>query len=62
MKFGHLQKECHKLLEQVFGDKKEAYTWLWINFKLRHFSQLKEKDIELLRSIYEKLYIKSVLE
>lgn len=62
MKFGHLQRDCHKLLDECFGDKREAYKWLWDNYKLRHFKDLKEKDINLLRSIYEKLYKKSILE
>lgn len=59
MTYGHLQRECHRLIHDVFSTKKDGYKWLWEHFKIRHLSEVEEKDIEILRKIYEELYIMS---
>lgn len=51
------------MLGEVFEDRREGYKWLSENFKINHFSDLKwNEDIEILREIHAKLYIKSLTE
>ncbi len=61
MHWGKLQRECHRLLDEVFDTRKDGYKWLRDNFGVQHFSQLKHgDDMQKLESIYQKLYIKSI--
>lgn len=63
MNWGQYQRECHRLMDELFDDKKQAYDWLYHHFKIRHFSDLTPKeDGEKLEAVYNKLYIKSVTE
>jgi hypothetical protein len=53
------QRECHRLLEECFS-KRDAYMWLKKEFGVEHFSDLShKKDMDKIRMIYEKLYVKS---
>ena len=62
MNWGELQRECHRLMDEVFENKAEAYKWLDKNFGKRHFSSLKYgRDNELLEEIYRQLYVKSII-
>ena len=55
MNWGKLQRECHRLLLEIFP-KKEGYKWLAENFGINHFSELKHQtDLHKLEEIYEKL-------
>jgi hypothetical protein len=59
-KWGHLQRECHRLLDEVFLCKGIAYDWLYKNFEIRHFSSLRyPRDYDKLKEIYRQLFIKS---
>lgn len=62
MKWGKLQRECHRLLDEIFYNKGDAYKWLTFNFHLAHFSNLKyPHDLQKLEEIYKKLYLRDVL-
>lgn len=62
MHWGDYQKECHRLLNEVFDSKKEGYRWLHETFKVKHFSELDpKKDVVLLRQIYDALFTKEIL-
>lgn len=60
MHWGDYQKECHRLLDEVFLSKAEGYKWLRDTFSVYHFSELdRRKDADKLREIYNKLYVLS---
>lgn len=62
MNYGHLQAECHRLLDEVFETKAEGYKWLKENFGILHFHNLHHtQDTETLQEIYNQLYVKSII-
>lgn len=57
MTWGHYQRECHRLLDDIFPNKSRGYKWLYDNYKVRHFSELDvKKDRVKLQEIYNELY------
>jgi len=55
----HYKWACHNLMNELFGidrgGRKDAYRWLYQNFKTEiHFSQIHDEN--RLREIWEKLY------
>lgn len=66
-RYAFLQRECHRLLNEVFESKSEGYKWLNDNYNIVHFHNFHhqredKKSLELLEEIYSKLYIKSLLD
>lgn len=62
MNWGKLQRECHRLLYEIYG-KKEGYMWLEENFNLKHFADLKHPDdMKKLEEIYDTLKVREILE
>lgn len=61
--WGQMQRKCHRWFDELFDSKKDGYKWLKDNFGINHFSSLNHKtDENLLRDIYQALYIKSIIE
>ena len=59
-KWGHLQRDCHKMLLEAFSTKAEAYQWLRERFRVYHFADLRKgKDDKLLREIHDALYVQT---
>lgn len=62
MKFGQYQRKIHALLEEVFDSRSDAYKYLHEKYGVKHFSQITPNQIELLRKIYDDLYVRSITE
>lgn len=61
-KKGHYKRECHRLMDEIWGDSKagraQAYFWLKASFgRDVHFSEI--HDEKRLKEIWEKLWVKS---
>ena len=60
MHWGKLQRECHRLLQEVFPKRADGYVWLKNTFKISHFSELKyQSDKDKLMEIHERLWVMS---
>lgn len=60
-----LKRDCHNLMTQIWGTDRDsqslAYAWLKDQFgKTIHFSEV--KDLALVRQIYDRLSVRSILE
>lgn len=61
-RYAFLQRECHKLINEVFSNKAEGYKWLKDNYGVSHFREFdKNFNVEKLEQIHEKLVIKSII-
>lgn len=60
--WGEMQRACHRLLNECFEDKKQAYTWLSEKFgRGFSFHKLNHKtDIKLLHEVHSTLLILSL--